>query len=346
MNAPGPRNLITDVAGLKIGNAGDATLRSGVTVVLCEQPTITAAVIPGGAPGSRETDLLRPDCLVEKIDALVFSGGSSFGLDAAGAITAELAQQGRGFQVGPQQVPIVPGVILFDLLNGGNKNWGTEPPYRKLGRQALAAADYSFRLGNTGAGLGATAGPLKGGLGSASWVLADGFTVGALVAVNAFGSAVMPDSPLFWSWPFEYAAELGDQRRLLNHAQTVTPDDDFQSAMAAGNTTLGLVATDALLSKTQARRLALMAQAGLARALRPVYTPFDGDSVFALATGAVRTKPVDAQMLSRLGYCAADCLSRAVARGVYEAASLPGWQSYCDVYRDYFPSKQGDSDDV
>ena len=342
MNQPGPLNLLTDVAGLRVGNAGNDTLRSGVTVVLCEQPAVAAAAIHGGAPGSRETELLRPECLVERIDAVVFSGGSSFGLDAAGAVAAELAHEGRGFAVGTQRVPIVPAAILFDLLNGGAKDWGAEPPYRALGRQALAAADYTFQLGNSGAGLGATAGPLKGGLGSASWVLSEGYTVGALAAVNAFGSALLPDSPLFWAWPFEQANELGDQRRLLasHPPDTVELDYTFQSALAAANTTLCLVATDATLNKTQAARLALMAQTGLARALRPVYTPFDGDSVFALATGATAAEPLSAQTVARLGSCAADCLSRAIARAVFEAASLPGWPSYRERYREHFPSPE------
>ena len=337
-NQPGPRNLLTDVAGLRVGNAGDASLRSGVTVVLCEQPAVAAAAIPGGAPGSRETDLLRPDCMVEKIDAVVFSGGSSFGLDAAGAVSVRLAQQGRGFAVGPQRVPIVPSAILFDLLNGGDKSWGTEPPYGELGRQALAAADESFQLGNAGAGLGATAGPLKGGLGSASWILPDGFTVGALAAVNACGSATLPDSPLLWAWPFEQADELGAQRRLLEQAKIMDLDYDFEAALPAANTTLCLVATDAALSKAQTSRLALMAQAGLARALRPVYTPFDGDSVFALATGTADAGPVAPLQLARLGLCAADCLSRAIARGVYEATSLSGWPCYREAYREFFRS--------
>jgi len=340
MNQPGPRNLLSDVAGLQVGNAGDTRVRSGVTVVLCEQPAVAAVSIPGGAPGSRETDLLRPDCLVQEIDALVFSGGSSFGLDAAGAVTAQLAQQGRGFAVGTQTIPIVPSAILFDLINGGDKNWGAEPPYRDLGRQALAAADYDFQLGNTGAGLGATAGSLKGGLGSASWLLPEGFTVGALAAVNAFGSAVMPDSPLLWAWPFEQAEELGGQRRLLQTCAsgTIRPDYGFEPALAAANTTLCLVATDAPLDKTQTLRLALMAQAGLAQALRPVYSPFDGDSVFALATGQADSEPATPQTVARLGLCAADCLSRAIARGVFEAASLPGWPCYHEIHQDYFPS--------
>ena len=199
---PGPRNLITDVAGLRVGNAQDADLRSGVTVLTADRPFTAAVHVMGGAPGTRETDLLAPDKLVEGVDALFLSGGSAFGLDAATGIMAALRQMGRGFPIGPVQVPIVPGAILFDLLNGGDKDW-TDSPYPLLGRAALEVASADFALGTAGAGYGAMTANLKGGLGSASTVLPSGITVGALVAVNALGSATVGDTAHFWAAPWE-----------------------------------------------------------------------------------------------------------------------------------------------
>ena len=187
---PGPLNLITDVAGLRVGNAADAVVKTGATVLVGEAPFVAAVHVMGGAPGTRETDLLAPDKLVQEVDALVLAGGSAFGLDAAAAVAETVRAAGRGFDVGGQKVPIVPGAIVFDLLNGGNKDWA-ESPYRRLGRDALAAAAAEFALGTAGAGTGATTAELKGGLGSASLVLRSGHTVGALVAVNAVGSVTL-----------------------------------------------------------------------------------------------------------------------------------------------------------
>ncbi len=342
MSSVGPGNRLTDVAGLLVGNAEDHAVRTGVTVVLAEQPAVAAVDVRGGSPGTRETDALQPGCPVERIEAVVLAGGSAFGLDAAGAVQAELARQGRGFAVGPVRVPVVPSAILFDLLNGGAKDWGEESPYRTLGRQALAAAARDFAMGNAGAGLGATAGPLKGGLGSASLVTGDGrYTVAALAAVNPFGSATLPDSPLLWAWPFERDGELGHQRRLLDRLGDLTLDyqhplGDDPTAAQGANTTLAVVATDAVLDRPQAQRLAIMAQDGFARALRPVHTPFDGDTVFALATGRT-AGAVDAAALGQLGGLAADCLARAIARGVFSAASVGPINAYRAIYADFFP---------
>ena len=324
---PGARNLITDIAGLRVGNAEDARIKTGATVLTGDAPFTAAVHVMGGAPGTRETELLAPDKLVQEVDALVLSGGSAFGLDAASGVADALRAQGRGFDVGGQRVPIVPGAILFDLLNGGDKGWAMNP-YKALGAQALAAAGPTFALGSVGAGTGATAMDLKGGLGSASLVLEDGLTVGALVAVNAVGSAVVQGGPHFWAAPFEVEAEFGGVGPARNHDPLQMPCPFVDQGR---NTTIAIVATDAALTQAQATRLAVNAHDGLARALVPSHTPFDGDLVFAAATGA-RTLDDPAQDALRLGHAAAVCLARATARGVWAAApaegdTLPCWRS-------------------
>lgn len=328
----GPRNLISDVAGVLVGNAEDAGLRSGTTVVLAEAPMTAAVDVRGGGPGTRETDALDPSCLVEAVDAVVLSGGSAFGLDAPGGVMSWLKARGRGFEVGEAVVPIVPAAILFDLLNGGDKDWGETPPYRDLGLRAAEAAAADFALGNAGAGLGAVAGGLKGGLGSASFVFegADGapFTVGALAVANPFGSVTMPGTDTFWAWALEQDGELGGQ--AAPSASLAAGELDYAGAgTLAANTTLAVVATDAALSKAQAGRVAIMAQDGIARAIRPVHTPFDGDTVFVLSTGA-RPQADPLGDVAKLGMLAADCTARAIARGVYEADGLgdcPGYRA-------------------
>jgi L-aminopeptidase/D-esterase-like protein len=334
---PGPRNAITDVPGITVGNAEDERVRTGVTVVVPTEPAVASVDVRGGGTGTRDTELLDSAATIERIDAIVLSGGSAFGLDAAGGVMSWLAAQGRGFKVGPAVVPIVPAAILFDLSNGGDKSAFTEQsgdslPYRALGLMAAAGAGREFALGNAGAGHGATAGPLKGGLGSASFVLDSGACVGALAAVNAAGSAVMPGSDRFWAWPFEQGDEFGG--KAPPDARPGTLDYDFSNPQMAGagaNTTLAVVATDLSLTKAQARRVAIMAQDGLARALRPVHTPLDGDIVFVVSTGR-RGLADPVADIAQLGTAAADCLSRAVARGVYEARSLGDMRAYRDVY--------------
>lgn len=313
------RNLLTDVPGLKVGNAVDATLASGVTAILFDEPAVASADVRGGAPGTRDIDLLQPDETVERIDAVVLSGGSAFGLDAPTGVQAWLREQGRGFAIGPVVVPIVPGAIVFDLLNGGNKDWGRFPPYRDLGYAAAANAGHDFALGNTGAGLGATTVNLKGGLGSASATARDGATVGAIVIVNAVGSVTVGDGPHFWAAPFEQNGEFGGRG-----LPAVMPRDALDIRLKGGvrqNTTIALVATDATLTKAQAKRLATVAHDGLARAIYPVHTPLDGDVVFAAST--CRHAAPDLTAFAELGALAANVLSRAVARAVYEARALP-----------------------
>lgn len=325
------RNLITDVPGLRIGNAGDAALASGVTAVIFDQPAVGSVDVRGGGPGTRETALLDPAQTVQGIDAIALSGGSAFGLDAASGVQAWLREQGRGFAVGSARVPIVPGAILFDLLNGGDKGWGRYPPYRELGYAAAAGSGVDFPIGSVGAGLGATTVNLKGGLGSASAVCED-FTVGALAVVNAAGSVVVGKGPWFWAAAFEQDAEFGG----LGLPPSVPQDalDAITKGKPRASTTLAVVATDAVLTKVQAKRLAVMAQDGLARAIYPVHTPLDGDIVFAVSTGI---RPLADPMLglTALGTLAANCLARAVARGVHAATALP-FAGALPAWRDRF----------
>ncbi|MEO3415176.1 P1 family peptidase [Roseovarius sp. CAU 1744] len=324
---PGVLNLITDVAGLRVGNAEDATRKTGVTVLLGDAPFTAGVHVMGGAPGTRETDLLAPDKTVEQVDALVLSGGSAFGLDAASGVADGLRAIGRGFAVGGQRVPIVPGAILFDLLNGGDKNW-SDNPYKSLGRQALDRVSADFALGSTGAGTGATTANLKGGLGSASLVLPSGHTVGALVAVNALGSAVVGDGPHFWAAPFEIGEEFGG----LGVAEAFPTVQIPRTKLAQhANTTIGIVATDAALTQAQCARLATVAHDGFARALVPSHTPMDGDLIFAAATGTVPAEPPVSDLLM-IGHAAASCMARAIARAVFAAQpatndALPCWSA-------------------
>jgi len=315
-----PRNLITDILGLRVGQAGDARLGSGVTAIVFDAAVVASVDVRGGGPGTRETALLDPAQTVEGIDAIVLSGGSAFGLDAASGVQAWLREQGRGFRIRDAVVPIVPAAIMFDLLNGGDKNWGRYPPYRELGYEAAKNARAEFALGSVGAGLGATTATLKGGIGSASAVTRDGMSVGALAVVNAVGSIVIGGGPHFWAAPFEQNKEFGG---LGSPAQVSPADLAIRAKGGPGeNTTIAVIITDAELNKAQCNRLAVMVQDGLARAIYPVHTPLDGDVVFAAATGAkVLADPHYG--LAELGMVAANVMARAIARGVYEARALP-----------------------
>jgi L-aminopeptidase/D-esterase-like protein len=327
---PGLRNLITDVPGLKVGQAEDAGARTGVTVILPDERAVCAADVRGGAPGTRETDALAPENLVEAVDAVVLSGGSVYGLAAADGVVAWLGAQGRGFGLMPgiPPSPVVPGAILFDMANGGDKAWGEDPPYRALGRAAAVAADLEFRLGTAGAGYGAMAGALKGGTGSASVVSAEGYTVGAVVAVNSWGSVAAPGGKTFWAAPYEIGGEFGG---LGSGGLSAEPDawGFAKRPDATRNTTIACVATDAILTPAQAKRFAVMAQDGLARAIRPAHAPFDGDIVFALSTGRRPLEGPADFTLARLGALAADTLARAIARGVHEATAWPETDVRC-----------------
>jgi D-aminopeptidase len=314
------RNLITDIPGVQVGHAGDAKLGSGTTAVVFDKAVVASVDVRGGGPGTRETALLDPAQTVEGIDAVVLSGGSAFGLDAASGVQAYLREQGRGYRIRDAVVPIVPAAIMFDLLNGGDKNWGRYPSYRELGYEAAKSAGGDFALGSAGAGLGATTATLKGGVGSASDTTPDGITVGALIVVNAVGSTIIGEGPHFWAAPFEQGKEFGGR----GWPQALS-ESDLKIRAKGGpneNTTIALIATDAKLSKAQCNRLAIMAQDGLARAIYPVHTPLDGDVVFAAALGH-KPLPDPVYALSALGTAAANVLARAIARGVYEAKALP-----------------------
>ena len=310
----GTRNAITDVPGLGVGQASDTTLNSGVTVLVGDAPMVAGVHVMGGAPGTRETDLLRPDATVSEVDALVLSGGSAFGLDAASGVMEGLRRDGRGFDAAGHLVPIVPGAILFDLANGGDKDWAANP-YAALGRAAYEARGAEVALGTAGAGTGATVAGLKGGIGSASAVLPSGVTVGALVAVNALGQVTVGDGPRFWAATFEMNGEFGGLG--VETAPFGTPRTKLDSP---GNTTIAIVATDAILTKASATRMAVAAHDGMARAIVPSHTPMDGDLVFAASTGLKTLTPED-QLL--LGHVAATCLARAIARGIYHATAAP-----------------------
>lgn len=332
---PGPRNLITDVAGLKVGNAQDDALKSGTTVVLSEDGPMTASyAVMGGAPGTRDTDLLEPDKTVPGVDAIVLSGGSAFGLAAAQAVMDGLAEQGRGFQVHSARVPIAPAAILFDLLNNGDKDWEANP-YSALGRAALGNVARDFCIGTAGAGTGATDAHWKGGLGSSSLVLPDGSTMGALVAVNALGGVTTPSGKYFWAAPFEIGDEFGglgpDPAANL---QPLLPSRKAAAMAAHGNTTIAVVATDATLDKATCKRLATAAHDGMARAIVPSHTPYDGDLIFAAST-ARRPAPSD-EIAPLLGHFAAVCLSRAIARAIWEATPSPG--DALATFRDHIQS--------
>ncbi|MDT2023809.1 P1 family peptidase [Methylocella sp. CPCC 101449] len=329
-------NLITDVPGLKVGNAQDETVLSGVTAVIFDEPAIASIAIHGGAPGVRDTALLDPEMTVERVDALVLSGGSAFGLDAPGGVQAALRTAGRGFPVGSVKVPIVPGAILFDLLNGGDKTWPRMSPYWELGHAAAEAVATDFAIGSVGAGFGATTANLRGGLGSASCRTAGGFTVGALVAANAIGSATIGSGPHFWAAPYEQNGEFGG---LGLPARIETADLDLVIKGAAApkpeNTTIAIVATDAALTKGGARRLAVMAHDGMSRALRPSHAAMDGDLIFAASTGRAGKTP-DTRDHIEIGQAAADCLARAIARAVFAAAPAPKVPGAKPAWRELF----------
>jgi L-aminopeptidase/D-esterase-like protein len=318
------KNLLTDISGVRVGHAHDAAVASGVTAVIFDKAAVASADVRGGGPGIRDGALLEPVNTVERIDAIALSGGSAFGLEAGGGVQAWLAEQGRGFAVGDALIPIVPGAVQFDMLNGGNKTWGRFPPYRDLGYAAAAAAtDGAFALGTAGAGFGATTVNFKGGLGSASAVLPNGVRVAAIASVNAVGSVTVGDGPWFWAAPFEQNNEFGGRGLppFFKPNMLAMRLKGGPAASSIENTTLAIVVTDAILTKPQVQRLAIIAQTGFARAIYPVHAPLDGDIVFAAATGDKQIDPLYG--LTELGAVAANVIARAIARGVYEATSLP-----------------------
>lgn len=321
---PGNRNAITDVAGLRVGQSEDRKVVTGVTAIIADKPVKAAVNVLGGGPGTRETDLLRAGTLVDQVDGIVLSGGSAFGLAAADGVARVMKRKGRGFALIPQDgvppVPLLPGAILYDLANGGDKSWDVSP-YPELGERAARKTGETVLEGRVGAGYGARAGAHAGGVGTASVVTTDGFTVGALAAVNCFGSVYMPGTDVFWAWPFEVDGEFGGARPLPDWMSDAEDWGDAKVNPAPGaNTTIACVATDAALSHSELQRVAEMASAGFARAIRPVFAPFDGDTVFALSTDEKTVDLPRALLVARIGELAANTLSRAIARGVFKAS--------------------------
>lgn len=321
MPASGPLNTICDVPGITVGNAEDADLTTGVTVIVPDQPAVAAVDHRGGGIGARDTVLLGPGSVVQEVHAICLSGGSAYGLDAAGGVMHAMRSERRGFAIGAEVVPIVPSAIIFDLLCGGPKIWD-RPVWWELGRNAYTARDREIAQGNSGAGMGATAGVLKGGLGTVSLV-DEGWTVGALSIANPVGEVVMPGTNTFWAWMFERDGELGGQVPPKGPLVDGPPPQD----QPLSNTTLSVVATDVALTKDQATRIAIMAQDGMAHAIRPVHGPYDGDTVFILST-AQRHASLDPSDITRLGTQAAECVARSIARGVYQAAASRGFPAY------------------
>lgn len=320
---------ITDVSGILVGHAHDLDALTGCTVVLTTDGAVGGVDVRGGAPGTRETDLLAPTALVGAVHAIALCGGSAFGLAAATGVVEWLRDRGIGFSAGPVSVPIVPAAVIFDLLIGRSDRWADAA----MGRAACDAAGERLLEGCVGVGAGALVGKVRGpanavksGVGTWSETLADGTVVGALVVCNAWGDVYHEATGQI------IAGTRDPESGLFADAMQVLRDPVYQSTMntqmAAQNTTLAVVATNAQLTKSEATKLAQMAQDGLARTIRPVHTPFDGDAVFALATGR-RLAPA----LPILGAIAADVVARAIERSALAATSLGGVPAARDLFQ-------------
>ncbi|HSO18186.1 MAG TPA: P1 family peptidase [Desulfosarcina sp.] len=333
MQRLGKTNGLTDVPGIRVGHHTDAAAGSGTTVILCPDGAVGGVDVRGAAPGTRETDLLAPENLIEKVHAVCLSGGSVYGLAAADGVVRHLASRTIGFPLdGTHVAPIVPAAVLFDLGRGAHFRPDVTAAWGEAA--CRAAGTGTVESGNVGAGTAAMSGGIKGGLGSASLILASGLTVAALAVVNSLGSTIDAATGTFWEARLEIGKEFCggiDRPVVVPQPAAGTPGK---------NTTLAVVATDAALSKSQAKRIAMMAHDGLARAIRPAHTLFDGDIVFCLATGA-RPLPEtpgffaapSAQALTDLGHAAADCLARAVIHGILRADSAYGITAYGDLNR-------------
>ena len=327
----GKSNALTDVRGILVGHFTDTRAVSGVTAVLCPRGAVAGVDVRGSAPGTRETDLMAPHNLIEKAQAVVLSGGSVFGLSAADGVTRWLAAKGYGFPLGQGHVvPIVPAAVLYDLGRGANF---TPPINADWGHRACEeASDDPPETGNVGAGTGAFSYSIKGGLGQASLILDAGITVAALVAVNSVGSVINPDSGRPWEIGLEVDGEFGDRGKRAVRLPAPPPPEPVK------NTTIGVIATDASLSAAQAQKVAQMAHDGMARAIRPAHTMFDGDTIFCLATGKKQLPAhhgffLDprALFLNELGDAAANCMSRAIIHAILNAGSLAGMTAFCDL---------------
>lgn len=327
----GEHNALTDISGLLVGNYTDENAASGVTVVLCKDGAVAGVDVRGSAPGTRETDLLNPLNLVQEVQAVVLSGGSVYGLSAADGVVRWLQEKGHGFPLDDTHIaPIVPAATLFDLGRGDDF---VPPIDAAWGRHACdASGGDRIVTGCVGAGTGAVAGGIKGGLGTASVVLETGLTVGALAAVNSRGTIINPQSGELWECRLEMDGEFGDQGRRLVKMPTLT------EGAPGRNTTIAVVASDAILTKTEANKIAQMAHDGMARAIRPAHTMFDGDTIFCLGTGK-KTLPentsfspdLHAEAINLVGHHAADCLARAVIHAVLAAESTGDTLAFRDL---------------
>ncbi|MBV44313.1 MAG: peptidase T4 [Rhodobiaceae bacterium] len=330
---PGAKNLITDVDNILVGNAEDNFVGTGTTVLMAPENSIASADIRGGAPGTRGVGALNPYNLVDTVDAIVLSGGSTWGLEAASSSANSIGKDGRGFRSSPEikNVPMVPAAILFDLNNGGNKDWGDESPYQNLGIKATENASTDFNLGNTGAGYGAKAGSLKGGLGSSSFVSDKGLQIGGLFAVNSYGSVVNSQTGQFWAATDEIDEEFGNKGVPSGLPDDILSGSSTSGLLANNNTTIGIIATNAKLSPKEAKRIAIMAHTGMSRAIRPIHTPVDGDIIFVVSTNSY-IKETTFQDINILGELGARVCSRSISRAIYEAESLFDMISWKEKY--------------
>ena len=316
----GPSNSITDIDGFLVGNAHDDKLKSGVTVLTRLNSFRASVSILGGAPGTKETDLLSPDKIVDNIDGIVLAGGSAFGLDASSGVMDCLKDRNRGFDTGSIKVPIVPSAILFDLKNGGFKDWKTNP-YRNLGKNAFLNISRLFEIGSVGAGCGATTSVFKGGLGTNSIFYGDRIKVGAIVAVNSVGSPCFPGTNILYSDFYgekNYHLERPPMTALINHTKLLTGEA----------TTLGIVCTNLNFNKNDLNRIATSAHSGIARAIEPSHTPFDGDIIFSATSG---TQPIDSKDNDLMLVCqlSALCITKAVGSAIKAARKKRGDKLAC-----------------
>lgn len=326
----GKNNLITDVDDILVGNAQNEKIGTGTTVIIPPEGSTASADVRGGAPGTREVGALNPYNLVDTVDAIVLSGGSAWGLESASSAANYIGKSGRGFKTSDniKNVPMVPAAILFDLNNGGDKDWGDNPPYYNLGIEAASQAKEEFELGNAGAGYGSQAGTLKGGLGSASFESDSGLKVGGLFAVNSFGSVVNNETGQFWAACEELNKEYGDRGAPNNLPEDVLSGSKLNNDLAKSNTTIGVIATNVKLDTRTAKRIAIMAHTGMARAIKPIHSPVDGDVIFVISTNSY-DKELSYREINEIGELGARVCARSISRAVYEAKSLfdmPSWK--------------------
>ena len=331
MATVGKHNDLTDVKGIMVGHYTDTMAASGVTVAICSEGAVTGVDVRGSAPGTRETDLLAPENIVQHAQAVVLSGGSVFGLAAADGVVRWLAKKGFGFPLEKGHVaPIVPAAVLYDLDRGSDF---IPPISAEWGKNACQAATRSpVEIGNVGAGTGAWAGSIKGGLGSASFIIDSGITIAALVAVNSDGSVIDPATGRPWEIGLQIEGEFGRQGK---RAVKLPPPS---KGAPVQNTTIAIIATDASLTKSQAQKVAQMGHDGMARAIRPAHTMFDGDTIFCMATGRHKLAETpgffhapQAQSITDIGHAAANCMARAIIKAILTAESMAGITAFCDL---------------